>query len=98
MPSENPSHKLVEDAYELMQEKLEQDEITIEDIEECQEALDLALDHEESDIFVTMTCAGPRNTLEHQRYPDGEYQWEPPESKREAIQGIVDHEIKVTVS
>lgn len=98
MPSENPAHELVEAAFDQMERTLEQDEIGREDIEECQQALVDALEHPESDIWVTLTCEGPKYQLEHHRYPDGDYSYPPPESKREALAEIVDHEITVTVS
>ena len=96
--TDNPAHKLVEEAYELMEQKLEQDEITQSDIEECKAALVEAIEHPDADIWVTMVAEGPKNQLEHQRYPDGRYQWEPPESKRECLEQITEHEIRATAS
>lgn len=94
----NPSHVLVSEAWEQMESKLDKDEITVEDIEECQKAVGEAIDHPEADIWVSIVAQGPYNTLEHQRYPDGEYEWEPLESKREALEDIVSHEVEVTVN
>lgn len=99
MTDHNTAYALVEDAYDLMMEKLEQDELTNEDIEECQDALREAQEHPESDIWVTMMTEGAKNKLEHQRYPEGRYQWEPYRTTRETLEEIVSpHRIEVTVS
>lgn len=97
MTDDNPAHVLVDEAFDLMNAKLEQDEITRADIEECKAALVEAIEHPESDIWVTITCEGPKNQLEHQRYPDGRYQWDPGTSNRECLERITAHKTRVTV-
>lgn len=93
----NEAYVLVERAYALMEEKLEQDEIVQSDIEECQDALVEALEHPDADIWVTLVTEGPKNQLEHQRYPDGDYQWEPYKTNREALEDITEYEVRMTV-
>lgn len=96
---ENEAHHLVEKAYGTIESKLDKDEITQEDIEECQDALKKALDHPEADIWVTMMCEGEKNRLEHQRYPDGRYEYQSHRTNREVLESIVEPTtIGVTVS
>lgn len=94
----NEARKLVEEAYELAEKKLEQDEVTSEDVVEVGHALREASEHPDAGIFVTMTAHGPANQCEHHKYPDGPYSYPPVESPRECLRGIVDHEIEVSIN
>lgn len=94
----NRAHVLVEEAFELAEEKLKQDEVTSEDVVEVGEALKKATEHPDQDIFVTLTAEGPKNQCLHHRHPEGPYAYPPGESPRECLAGIVSHEIEVTVS
>lgn len=88
--SRDDAHRLVEEAYELIEKKLDQDEITQDDIEECQAALQRAQDHEDAGFWVTLVTEGEINDLEHQRYPDGDYQWEPFTTNRECLEDVAE--------
>jgi len=89
------AHGLVEDAFELAEQKLEQNEVTVDDIEDVYDALDEACSHEASDIWVTITALGPKNQCApHLREDEPEWL----ESPRQTLENIVSHEIEVTVS
>ena len=98
MTESNPAHVLVEEAFELAEQKLEQEEVTSEDVVEVGEKLKEATEHEESDIWVTITAEGFKNQCEHHKHPDGPYEYPPHESPRECLQKNVDHEVEITVS
>lgn len=86
--TQNEAHALVENAYALIGETLEQDEITQDDIEACQAALQRAKEHDDADIWVTLVTAAEVNTLEHQRYPDGRYDYDSGITNREALERV----------
>lgn len=94
----NQAHVLVEEAFKLAEQKLEQEAVTPADVIEVGGALTKATDHPAADIWVTMTAAGPKNQCNHHQYPDGPYERPPTESPRETLDGIIDHEIEVMVA
>ena len=94
----NPAHALVEEAFELAEEKLEKEEVTSEDVVEVGETLKEATEHPEADIWVTITAEGAKNQCEHHRYPEGPYEYEPTESPRKALKMILGQETRVTIS
>lgn len=87
------AHELVEQAFELMEEKLDQDEITNEDMADVYEALDEAYNHPDSDVWVTIVALGAKNQCVPY-LPDNDE--EPLMNPRDRLENIVDHEIKVT--
>ncbi|WP_254810696.1 hypothetical protein [Natronosalvus amylolyticus] len=91
---ENESHALVSEAFELAETKLEQESVTVDDIEAVFEALEAAIDHPESDIWVTITAQGAKNQCEHHLNDE----WRDPfESPRQTLENITGHEIEVTI-
>lgn len=93
----NPAHALVEEAFELAEAKLAQDEVTDDDVVEVGDALRDACDHPEADIWVTITAHGFANACDHHKYPDGPYSYAPHRTPRETLEHHVNHEIEVSV-
>jgi len=95
---DNQSHALVDEAYEVIEEKLQQDEVTSDDVVEVGELFREAMDHPEQDIWTTLNAEGPKNQCIHHKHPDGPYEYPPHESPRECLLGILNHEVEVKVS
>lgn len=93
--TENESHVLVERAFELIGEILEQNEISQEDMENVYDALNDAYTHPDSDIWVTITALGPKNQVLGWIQDEKMYQ---NKSARDVLSGIYNHEIEITVS
>lgn len=88
------SHRLVEQAFALAKEKLEQPEVTIDDMRDVRDALQEALDHPGSDVWTTITALGPKNQCDR-HIDDAEVKFPPGASPRETLENIVNHTIEM---
>lgn len=91
---ENQAHVLVSEAFELAETKLEQESVTVDDIEAVFEALEAAIDHPESDIWVTITAKGAKNACEYHLNDE----WRDPfKSPRQTLENMTTQMTEVTV-
>lgn len=98
MSDANPAHVLVEEAFDLATDKLEQEKVTSEDVVEVGDALREACEHPAADIWVTVAAEGFKNACKHHKYPDGPYQYAPHRSPRETLEEHANHKVGVSLS